>query len=114
MFVLEKILFLGKQIAMFNFLEKIQETQKVFKEKMESLEINSESGGGAIKIKINGNKKILNITIDEALLKENDKEALEELILVAVNKAIEEAEVVSAKEIQGMAKEMMPGFPGLF
>lgn len=98
---------------MFNFLVKIQETQKVFKEKMESIEITSESGGGAIKIKINGNKKILNIAIDETLLKENDKEALEELITVAVNKAIEEAEATSAKEMQGMAKDMMPGFPGL-
>lgn len=99
---------------MFNFLEKMQETQKVFKEKMETIEIISESGGGAVKIKINGNKKILNITIDDAFLKENDKEALEELITVAVNKAIEEAETTSAKEIQGMAKDMMPGFPGLF
>ena len=65
-------------------------------------------------IKVNGNKKVTNIIISQELLDDKDKEAIEDLVLTAVNRAMEKAEQLYEREMGGIAKGMMPGFPGMF
>ena len=60
-----------------------------------------------------GNRKLVNVTIAPQLLQENDAEALEDLVTVAVNRALEQAEKLAEAESTAMGRDMLPGFPGL-
>ncbi len=68
--------------------------------------------GGLVRVKANGNKKVLEITISDELM--DDREAIEELTLVAINRAIEQAEKLFEKEMGGVSKGMLPDLSGLF
>ena len=65
---------------------------------------------GGIKVTANGNKEIVNISIlDPSVLE--DKEQLEDVLMVAVNRALAEAGEKAAEEMQKSMEEMLP--PGL-
>ena len=91
---------------------KMQEAQKQMEEskkKLDSMFVEGIAEGGLVKVTATGNKKITNIAIDESLL--TDKEAIEDLLIVAVNKAIEEADKVFETEMGSVAQGMIP--PGM-
>lgn len=63
--------------------DKMQELQK----KVENSEVTGESGGGLVKITINGKHIAKKVEIDPSLLKESEVDILEDLIVAAVNDA---------------------------
>jgi DNA-binding YbaB/EbfC family protein len=98
-----------------DLMGKFQEAQKQMedaKKKLNDKFVEVEVEGGLVKIIANGNKRITNISISEEILK--DKEALEDLILTAVNKAIAKAEELFDSEMQKVAGGMLPNLNGLF
>ncbi len=62
---------------------KLAEVQK----RMEEEETEGSSGGGSVKILLSGKNQLLKVTIDESLMKPEDKEMLEDLIVAAHNDA---------------------------
>lgn len=93
----------------------MEEQQKAMREKLREVEIESEAGDGAVKVTVNAARELTNITIDPASIDTEDVEQLEDLILVAVNRAMEEAAEVEAIESQKMLNDMLPpGMAGLF
>ena len=72
---------------------KMQEAQK----ELAALKVEGTAGGGVVKVTVNGNQEVLNTEIDPSLLKEEEKEMLEELIVAAVNQALSNAREESAK-----------------
>jgi len=70
--------------------------------------------GGKITVTANANKAVQSVAIDEAFLKEADKEELEELLVIAINKAMEQAENVSQSEMAAMTQNMFGDMGGLF
>lgn len=62
-----------------------------------------------VEVKINGNKEITKVTLDKNIEKD-DIEALEDMILIAVNDAIKQAEAEMEKKLGRYSKAM----PGLF
>jgi len=76
--------------GMGNLMKQAKEMQtKMAKaqEEVKLLKDEASSGGGLVKVCINGEKKITSILIDSEVLKE-DKDVIEDLVLVAVNEAI--------------------------
>ncbi len=73
-----------------------------------------ESTVGGISVTANGNKEIVNISItDPSILA--DKEQLEDLLMVAINRALAQAGEQAAAETEKMMSSMMPpGLAGLF
>ena len=61
--------------------EKMAEMQK----KIEETEIEGSSGGGAVKIVMNGKHEIKNLFIDPSIINPDEKEVLEDLIIAALN-----------------------------
>ena len=61
--------------------EKMAEMQK----KIEDTEIEGSSGGGAVKVLMNGKHELKKINIDPSLMNSEDKEVLEDLIVAAIN-----------------------------
>ena len=103
---------------MADMFGKIQEMQSKMQEAQEGLSdviVEAEAGGGMVKVKANGNKQIVSITMDDDVVDPADKEMLEDLIVAGVNKALEKAEAASKDKMQEMYKNMMPGggIPGM-
>ena len=76
--------------GMGNLMKQAKEMQAKMAKAQEEVKLltdEASSGGGLVKVCINGGKEITSISIDETVLKE-DREVVEDLILVAVNQAI--------------------------
>jgi len=63
--------------------QKIQELQS----KLETVEMDGAAGGGAVKVRLSGKNRALKVEIDSSLLKADEKETLEDLLVVAWNDA---------------------------
>jgi nucleoid-associated protein EbfC len=73
-----------------------------------------ETAVGGVSVKANGNKEILNISITDASIL-TDKEELEDVLMVAVNRALAQAGEQAAIETEKMMSSMLPpGLGGLF
>ena len=79
------------------------------KQLLDTITVSGMAEGGKITVTANGNKVVQSVTIDEDFLKEADKEQLEELLVIAVNKAMQQAENVSQTEMAAMTKDMFGG-----
>ena len=72
-----------------------------------------EAEGGLVKVRANGNKLITEVHISPQLLQEADAEHLEDLLLTAVNRVLQQAEAVHTAEMQAIAAQAMGGMPNL-
>ncbi len=100
---------------MMKMMGKVKEVQDKMKEAQEGLKdikVESEAGAGMVKVTINGNKELINLTIDESLYKEEDKDLMKDLIVAAVNKGIKDAEDKSREHIKKATEGIMPNIPG--
>jgi len=86
---------------------KMMETQK----ELESMEVEGSAGGGSVKAVINGKKELLSLDIDSELLNE-DKEILEDLIIVCINQAQNKVDKVSKDKMGSISGGLPSGFPG--
>jgi DNA-binding YbaB/EbfC family protein len=101
---------------MMKMMGKMKEVQARIKEAQDNfvrVEAHGESGAGLVKATVNGKKQLVAIDIDPSLLKVDDKIILQDLIVAAVNKANEEAEVLAKEEIRKSTEGLLPNIPGL-
>ena len=87
--------------------EKIQEAQK----NLVKIETTAEAGAGMVKA--NGKKQLVNLEIDASLTKPGEEDMLKDLIIAAVNKAIEQAEELAREEIKKSTEGIIPNIPGM-
>ncbi len=93
MFDMQKMMQQAQQMQM-----KMQELQEKFKD----MDVESQSGGGMIKITMSCAGSVRNIDIDESLLSTDNKEMLEDLIAAAMNQANDSREAKVQEESQRM------------
>lgn len=101
---------------MFDIMGKMQEAQKQMEEtkkQLSNIYVDAEAEGGLVKVTSDCNQKITNIEISEELLKTDDKSEVEDLIIVAINKALEKAKAKNEEEMAKVAQGMMPNLGGL-
>ena len=101
---------------MFNMMGKVKELQARIKEAQDNLvhvTASGESGGGMVKAVVNGKKQLISVDIDPSLLKGDDKQILQDLVVAAVNKASEEAETLAKEELRKSTEGILPNIPGL-
>ena len=99
---------------MMNMMGKLKETQQKIeatKLRLDTVLIDEQSNDGLLKVTLTANRKIKSIAIDESLLQ--DKEQLEDYLILVLNKAIERATNVNEAELAAVAKEGMPNIPGM-
>lgn len=73
--------------------------------------IDEESTDGLLKVTLTANREIKSIAVDDSLME--DKEQLEDYLVLTLNKAIEKATKVNEAELAAVAKEGMPNIPGM-
>jgi DNA-binding YbaB/EbfC family protein len=101
---------------MMKMMGKMKEVQARIKEAQDNLvhvKASGESGGGMVKATVNGKRQLVSLDIDPALLKSDDKIVLQDLVVAAVNKAAEEAEILAKEELKKSTEGLIPNIPGL-
>jgi len=98
-------------MGMMGKLKDTQEKIKATKERLNTVLIDEQSSDSKLKVTLTANRVIKEITIDESLLQ--DKEQLEDYLILVLNKAIERATNVNEVELAAVAKEGMPNIPGM-
>ncbi|HYI78327.1 MAG TPA: YbaB/EbfC family nucleoid-associated protein [Chryseolinea sp.] len=100
-------------MKMMGKMKEVQARMKESQEKLGTLYATGESGAGLVKAKVNGKKQLITLDIDSSLMKAEDKTILQDLIVAAVNKASEEAEVLAKEEMRKSTEGLLPNIPGL-
>jgi len=101
---------------MMKMMGKMKEVQARIKEAQENLSTitaSGESGGGMVKATVNGKKQLIALDIDPAIIKSDDKVIIQDLVVAAVNKASEEAEVLAKEEMRKSTEGLIPNIPGM-
>jgi DNA-binding YbaB/EbfC family protein len=101
----------GDMMGMMGKLKETQQKVEDTKKHLDSVNLEENSPEGLIKVLITANRAIKKIQIDDTLL--NDKEQLEDYLILTLNKAIEKATKVNETELAAVAKEGMPNIPGM-
>ena len=93
-------------------MKQAQQMQERLKQQMAELRVEASSGGGMVKVVINGAKQLQQLTIDPEVVSKEDVEMLQDLIVAAVNDAERKAD----EQLQNLVGGMMGGMkiPGLF
>lgn len=95
---------------------KMKEVQARLKEAQDNLvhvQAHGESGGGMVKATVNGKRQLIELDVDPSLLKSDDKIVLQDLIIAAVNKATEEADIRAKEELRKSTEGLLPNIPGM-
>ena len=104
------------EIDLSALMQQAQELQSRMKEMQETASartVEAQSGGGMVRVVVDGSMRLRKIEIDAAIIAANDKSMLEDLILVAVNDGMARAQRMLAEEmgklgpLQGL---QIPGF----
>lgn len=101
---------------LMGMMGKVKEAQAKIKEvqaRMVHLTAEGESGAGLVKVRVNGERKVLKIEIDESLITPSDKEMLSDLIVAATNTAMEAIDVKIKAEMKSATEGMIPNIPGM-
>ncbi len=93
--------------------QKMQEQMMKTQSELEEKVIDVTSGGGAVKVVINGKKEVQEIKINPEVVDADDVEMLEDLVLTAVNEAIRQIEEMVNGEMSKVTGGMGAGM-GLF
>lgn len=104
---------MGKNMG--NLLKQAQQMQQkisTLQKELEGRELETSTGGGMIKIKINGKQEIIDIQIAKEALEDSDVEMLQELMKTSVNQAIKESQDMVSSAMSKVTGGM--NIPGLF
>ncbi len=89
--------------------QKMQDEMQQVQDNLEKITIEATSGGGMVTVVANCKFKILSISIEPEVYKEEDKEMLEDLVIAAVNQAISSAQDKANEEMQKVTGGLMGG-----
>ncbi len=101
----------GGMQGMLKQVQKMQAEMQRVQGELGNMTVTEEAGGGMIKATANGNKEIISIDIDPQVIKSEEKEILEDLVVAAVNKVLQSAGKLAEDEMAKVTKGMIP--PGL-
>lgn len=102
---------------MANLMKQAQRMQRQMEEKtkeLEEKEYTAAAGGGAVTVTVSGKKEVVSVKLSPEAVDPDDVEMLEDMIVAAVNEALEKVETESASAMSKFTGGMGGGIPGLF
>lgn len=104
----------GNQMDILKKAQIMQQQMLDIQEQLKEKELTSSVGGGAVTVKVNGQKELLEVKLTDEIVKEaaEDKEMLEDLIITAVKEAMRQADELSEAEMSKVTGGL--NIPGLF
>lgn len=101
----------GDIMGMMGKLKETQQKIEETKKRLDFVLVDEQSSDGLLKVTLTANRTLKSIEIDDSLLE--DKEQLEDYLLLVMNKAIQKATNVNEAELGAVAKDGMPNIPGM-
>jgi len=96
---------------MMHQAQKLQEKLAKAQQELGNITLEVSSGGGAIKVMVNGQQQIKSVKISPEVVNPDDVEMLEDLVLTAVNEAISQSQEAAARQLGGLTGGLK--IPGL-
>ena len=104
---------MGNMAGMMKKVQKMQNDMKKMQEELKRKTVEVTAGGGAVKVVMDGEKRVQSLTISPAAVDPEDVEMLQDLISAAFNEAVKKVDDMMASEMQKMTAGLgLP--PGLF
>jgi len=99
----------GAMGNMMRQAQKMQEDMQKAQQEIAAMEVEGQSGGGMVKVLMNGRHEIRKVSIDDSLM-QDDKEMIEDLLAAAVNDAVRRVEHVTQEKMSGLSAGLnLPG-----
>jgi len=98
-------------MGMMGKLKETQQKVEETKQRLHTVFIDEKSSDNLLEISISANRELKSIKIDDKLLE--DKEQLEDYLILILNKAIKKAGDIHEAEVAAVAKDGMPNIPGM-
>ena len=80
--------------------KKLEETNK----QLEAMEFEADASNGLVKVVVNGQYRIVSVDIDESILNKEDKDMIQDLIMIATNNAIEKVDDAKKQKFGSMTQ----------
>jgi len=93
-------------------MKQAQQMQEKLQKQMESTVVDATAGGGMVSVKMNGQKQLLSIQIDQEVFAGGDRDMLQDLIVVAVNEGIRKVDETMQSQLGSLTGGLK--IPGLF
>ena len=97
--------------GMLGQIQKLQQEMLKAQEQLADETLEVSAGGGAITIMVTGQQRVKAIKLQPEVVDPNDIEMLQDLLVAAVNEAIERSQAYAAEKLQGLTGGLgIPGF----
>ena len=105
-------------MGMMGKMKEVQSRMKEAQDTLNTLTATGESGAGMVRATVNGTKQLVKIQIDPDLMKAgdnaaDDREMLQDLIVAATNKAMDNVEPLIKDHIRKATEGLLPNIPGM-
>jgi DNA-binding YbaB/EbfC family protein len=101
---------LGQLASLMKNAQEIQGRMKDLQEVLRKLKVEGVAGGGMVVIDMNGQQQVLDCRIEPSLFSGGDREMLEDLVVAAVNQALDKVKQATADHLGNLAGGLdMPG-----
>ncbi len=81
-------------------------------EELKDMEFEASAGGGAVKVKVNGDQEILEIKLNREMIDADDLDMVEDMVMVATNDALKQSKDEAKNKMSGLTGGM--SIPGMF
>ncbi len=98
--------------SMIRQAQKMQEDMEKAQAELDVREYETQAGGGAVKVKINGKREILSLTLSPEIVDPDDIETLADAVTAAVNEAIKKVEAENSEAMNKITGNL--NVPGMF
>ena len=98
--------------SMIRQAQKMQEDMEKAQAELDAKEYETQAGGGAVKVKINGKREILSLTLAPEIVDPDDIETLADAVTAAVNEAIKKVETENSETMNKITGNL--NVPGMF
>ena len=102
---------------MANLMKQAQKMQRQMEEQqkeLETKEVTAAAGGGAVEVTVSGKREVTKVKLAEEVVDPDDVEMLEDLLVAAVNEALEKVDAETTSAMSKFTGSMGGGMPGLF
>ena len=93
----------GGQMGMMQQIQKLQEQLAQAQEELAQETVDYSAGGGAIKVVMTGDQRCQSVVIDAEILKDGDIEMIQDLVLAAVNGALDASRAMASEKMGPLA-----------